>query len=238
MSAAVILASKSPTRAALLTGAGIAFEAVSPGVDEDAVKAELLAATGTPRDVAIALADRKALAVSSRRPGLVIGADQTLEFERGLYDKVDTLAAAHARLRLLRGERLALGRGVGAHQVKHAGHHGVAHHVVQEGPQVPGQRMGWRVLRHDQHRVRIGGKRHCRHDMDHEALHAGDGAPFEAATERPEQGQHRSRWRNAHKGSPEQGWIEPARQKGVGLHHQRNHQHVAQPGGDVQAPHR
>lgn len=104
MSAAVILASKSPTRAALLTGAGIAFEAVSPGVDEDAVKAELLAATGTPRDVAIALADRKALAVSSRRPGLVIGADQTLEFERGLYDKVDTLAAAHARLRLLRGE--------------------------------------------------------------------------------------------------------------------------------------
>ncbi len=104
MSEPIILASKSPTRAALLTGAGVAFETLSPGVDEDAVKAELLAAGGSPRDVAVALADRKALAVSVRRGGLVIGADQTLEFASGLYDKVDTLLAAAERLRRLRGE--------------------------------------------------------------------------------------------------------------------------------------
>lgn len=100
----IVLASKSPTRSALLTGAGVAFETASPGVDEDAVKVEMLARGATPRDVAAALAERKALRVSAARPGLIIGADQTLEFERGLYDKVETVAAARERLVLLRGK--------------------------------------------------------------------------------------------------------------------------------------
>jgi septum formation protein len=34
----------------------------------------------------------------------VVGADQTLEFEGGLYDKAETLEDARARLRLLRGK--------------------------------------------------------------------------------------------------------------------------------------
>jgi len=72
----IVLASKSPTRSALLTGAGVAFETASPGVDEDAVKVEMLARGATPRDVAAALAERKALRVSAARPGLIIGADQ------------------------------------------------------------------------------------------------------------------------------------------------------------------
>lgn len=78
------------------------FEAAVAGVDEDAVKTELLARGASPKAIAEALAERKALRISAGRPGLVIGADQTLEFEGGLYDKVDTMAAARERLRLLR----------------------------------------------------------------------------------------------------------------------------------------
>lgn len=99
---AVILASKSAARRAVLEGAGVPFEAAVAGVDEDAVKTELLARGASPKAIAEALAERKALRISAGRPGLVIGADQTLEFEGGLYDKVDTMAAARERLRLLR----------------------------------------------------------------------------------------------------------------------------------------
>lgn len=104
----VILASKSSARRAVLEGAGVPFEAAVAGVDEDAVKTELLARGATPRAVAEALAERKALRISKARPGLVIGADQTLELDGGLYDKVETLAAARERLQLLRGRPHAL----------------------------------------------------------------------------------------------------------------------------------
>jgi len=101
---AIVLASKSPTRSALLSGAGIAFDTVSPGVDEDAVKAGLLAEGASVRDIADALAELKALKISNSRPGFIIGADQTLEFDGALYDKVETVEAARERLRLLRGK--------------------------------------------------------------------------------------------------------------------------------------
>ena len=99
----VILASQSAARRAVLTGAGVAHEATVSGVDEDVVKAGLLAQGAGPREVAEALAGLKALAVSALRPGLVIGADQTLDLDGALYDKVGDVAAARDRLRLLRG---------------------------------------------------------------------------------------------------------------------------------------
>lgn len=104
MSAPIILASKSVARTAVLTGAGVAFETHVSGVDEDAVKTALLGQGGTPRDVADALAELKAVKISRGRPGFVIGADQTLEFEGGLYDKAETVEAARTRLKLLRGK--------------------------------------------------------------------------------------------------------------------------------------
>jgi septum formation protein len=82
----------------------VPFEAVVAGVDEDAVKASMLAGGASPRDVADALAEIKAVKVSASRPGLVIGSDQTLEFEGRLYDKAETLDAARERLKTMRGK--------------------------------------------------------------------------------------------------------------------------------------
>jgi septum formation protein len=104
MSAGLVLASKSSARRAVLEGAGVPFEAVGSGVDEDVAKGELLARRATPRQVAEALAEEKALAVSVGRPELVVGADQTLEFQGRLYDKTETLDAARERLKALRGK--------------------------------------------------------------------------------------------------------------------------------------
>lgn len=100
----IVLASKSAARRAVLDGAGVAYEATVAGVDEDAVKAAMLAEGHGPREVADALAELKAIRVSRSRPGLVIGSDQTLDLDGQLYDKAPDLAAARARLQLLRGK--------------------------------------------------------------------------------------------------------------------------------------
>ena len=100
----IILASKSAARRAVLTGAGVPFEVAVAGVDEDAVKTAKLAQGATPRDVADALAEIKAVKISAGRPGFVIGSDQTLEFEGQLYDKAETLEAAAERLKTMRGK--------------------------------------------------------------------------------------------------------------------------------------
>ncbi|MDR6533918.1 septum formation protein [Caulobacter rhizosphaerae] len=100
----VTLASKSAARQAILRNAGVTFEAVGSGVDEDAAKAGLLAEGASPREVADALAELKAFKVSTKRPGLVIGSDQTLDLDGVLYDKVDTIEAARQRLVQLRGK--------------------------------------------------------------------------------------------------------------------------------------
>lgn len=98
----VTLASTSAVRAALLKNAGVTFQAASPGVDEDKVKAARPGAS--PRDIAAVLADAKALALSKPgvREGLIIGADQTLDYDGRLFDKVHSREEARARLRLLR----------------------------------------------------------------------------------------------------------------------------------------
>ena len=99
----VVLASKSVSRSALLAGAGVAFETRAAGVDEDAAKDALLGEGATPREVADALAELKALRVSSGTPGLVIGADQTLDLGGRLIDKASSLQDARSRLLELRG---------------------------------------------------------------------------------------------------------------------------------------
>lgn len=102
------LASTSSIRRHLLTQAGIRFEAVGSGVDEDAVKNAMRAQGASPRDQADKLAELKALKVSQRRPGFVLGCDQILSFEGHSFDKAETLDEAFDRLTQLRGKTHSL----------------------------------------------------------------------------------------------------------------------------------
>ncbi len=110
----VVLASGSAIRARILTDAGVSFRIVRPGVDEAAVKAAMADAAG--EDVALALAEAKARAVmaSGATAGaeVVVAADQILRFGGALFDKVDTMAAARARLAALSGNTHELVNGM------------------------------------------------------------------------------------------------------------------------------
>ena len=101
----IVLASQSASRRALLQAAGVPFEALSPGVDEEAAKEALRADGLDARALADALAELKALRVSRRVPGgLVLGCDQTLSLEDGsMIDKAVDRADAERILRLLSG---------------------------------------------------------------------------------------------------------------------------------------
>lgn len=101
---AVVLASTSATRASILRRAGLDFQVVASGVEENEVKSRLMGEAQQPATVARALAALKAAAVSKgRRSDLVIGADQTLECDGALMDKAASVSEARAHLRLLRG---------------------------------------------------------------------------------------------------------------------------------------
>jgi septum formation protein len=97
------LASASMTRALLLRNAGVTIDVAPAGVDEDALKAALLAEAVSVRDIADALAEAKAVRGSLRRQGLVLGADQTLEHDGRLLDKPQGLEQARRQLQDLRG---------------------------------------------------------------------------------------------------------------------------------------
>jgi septum formation protein len=101
---ALILASQSRTRQALLASAGLAFEAIPPDIDERAIQqASKLSAPG---DVALLLAREKARWVSSQRPRhYVIGADQTLAMGTRLFNKPGDRGQALDQLRTLVGHR-------------------------------------------------------------------------------------------------------------------------------------
>lgn len=100
----LVLASKSPSRAALLAGAGLDFDTEPSLVDERAVEEPLLTAGGGPGAIALHLAEAKALDVAGRRPnGLVLGCDQTLGLEAERFVKPASVAEAREHLLRLRG---------------------------------------------------------------------------------------------------------------------------------------
>ncbi len=101
----IVLASGSASRRAMLMAAGVSFEAVSPGVDEDAAKASLRADGRSPRDLADALAELKAVKVSARMPdALVIGSDSLVALDDGsTLDKPESRDQAADHLRRMSG---------------------------------------------------------------------------------------------------------------------------------------
>lgn len=102
----IILASGSSIRKTLLTNAGVPFTAMPARVDEDAIKAALLAEDATPRDVADALAEFKARKLAEKHPeALVIGSDQVLEFQGQMLSKPASRDDAAGQLRAMRGKQ-------------------------------------------------------------------------------------------------------------------------------------
>lgn len=100
----IILASGSAIRAQILRNAAVSFDVVKPSVDEEAVKIGLRAEGLAPRDQADALAEVKALSVSRRIGGFVLGADQMLDCEGVVFDKPEGRIGAVRHLQTLRGK--------------------------------------------------------------------------------------------------------------------------------------
>jgi septum formation protein len=102
----MILASASPSRAALLRAAGLSFEIEAADLDETAIRAVLHAddKCPDPGDVAEVLARAKAETISAKNPeATVIGADQILTLEGEIYEKPPDMDAARRNLLKLKG---------------------------------------------------------------------------------------------------------------------------------------
>ncbi|BAL92671.1 putative septum formation protein [Actinoplanes missouriensis 431] len=107
----LILASASPARRALLTGAGIDAEVIVSGVDESVVEAE------DAHTLCLALARMKARTVAADLPAdpgaLVLGCDSVLAFEGEIFGKPASPEEAVKRWSAMRGKSGVL----------HTGHH-------------------------------------------------------------------------------------------------------------------
>lgn len=88
----------------MLEAAAVAFEVQAPGVDEEGAKASLADALDA-RDLADALAELKAVKVSSRRPdALVLGSDSLVELADGSrLDKPENREQAAEHLQRMSG---------------------------------------------------------------------------------------------------------------------------------------
>lgn len=103
----LLLASTSPFRQALLREAGFDFEAVAPGVDENAPEGL------SPSRLACLFARQKAEAVAGRYPDAwVIGADQTVDLDGETLRKPTSRAEARRQLMKLQGRTHRLRVGV------------------------------------------------------------------------------------------------------------------------------
>lgn len=104
MSDAIVLASGSPFRRKMLEDAGLEIEVEKPQIDERAVEAAVANSGVGPEDLALILAEAKALEVSQDRPGaLVIGTDQTLSLGDEVLHKPRDMEEARRRLLALSG---------------------------------------------------------------------------------------------------------------------------------------
>jgi septum formation protein len=101
----LVLASQSASRRAMLDAAGVPHEAVAAQVDEASAKESLIAGGISPRDLADALAELKALKVARLVPGaLVLGGDSLVALADGsLLDKPESRDEAAEHLRRMSG---------------------------------------------------------------------------------------------------------------------------------------
>jgi septum formation protein len=103
---AIVLASASASRRAMLEAAGVPFEAVPAKIDERALEAEM--ADADPGEIAQALA-AKAAAVSVLRPEQwVLGSDSLVEVAGRRFDKPASRDEAAEHLRFFSGRTMTL----------------------------------------------------------------------------------------------------------------------------------
>ena len=148
----IVLASQSASRRAMLDAAGVAYEALPAHLDERAIEAGLAGAD--PGEIALALAEAKAVAVSAEVPGrIVLGSDSLVEVDGQRFDKPASKADAARHLRLFSGRTMHLHsaaalvrdgevlwkRGVMAQlHVRELGDDFIASYLDQEWPAVSG----------------------------------------------------------------------------------------------------
>ncbi len=90
----------------MLEDAGILFEYIGAGVDEDAAKASMVARGISVRGLADALAELKAVKISQRYPdALVLGCDQVMSMDGAIFDKPKSREEAFEQLGALSGKR-------------------------------------------------------------------------------------------------------------------------------------
>lgn len=102
----LLLASKSASRQAMLTAAGVCFEARPAQLDERALEAGL--GDAPPAAVAQALAEAKALAVPGDADQLVLGSDSLVWCGGRRFDKPASRAEAAEHLRHFSGQVMEL----------------------------------------------------------------------------------------------------------------------------------
>lgn len=104
ISTRIILASASPFRREMLARAGIEADAIPSSIDERAVE-EAIGGDVTPDDMALVLAEAKAVDVSEANPDAwVIGSDQTLSLDDEVLHKSADMDEARRKLLRLSGK--------------------------------------------------------------------------------------------------------------------------------------
>ena len=144
----LLLASKSAARRRMLEAAGVPFEAVGAGVDEDAVKAALRRRGLPAAELALQLSEAKARTAEAGAGDLVLGSDQVLELDDGtMLDKPHDRDEALDQLQRMSGR---------AHQLHSAAC------IVEDGV------VAWRHVESVTMHVRSLGDRFLRDYLDRE----------------------------------------------------------------------
>lgn len=105
MNSNIILASKSIHRKMLMQNAGLSFDTASANIDERVIESAVHKTGVTPQELALILANAKALDVSQKNPDqYIIGSDQTLSFEDDVLHKAVDMEEARRRLLQLSGK--------------------------------------------------------------------------------------------------------------------------------------
>ncbi|MFK7754926.1 MAG: nucleoside triphosphate pyrophosphatase [Sedimentitalea sp.] len=109
MTIPLVLASGSSIRKQMLHAANVPYQVTVARIDEDMIKASLLADAASPRTVCDTLAEMKARKVSDKHPqAFVLGCDQVLEHDGALLSKPTSPEHALDQLLRLRGKKHTL----------------------------------------------------------------------------------------------------------------------------------